>query len=160
MTTYALIFNNDGTLHNSHVYRDANIPTAELLPPDCGLATFNETTANFAFLYAYFVEDPGYITNSYMPQSAGGVTYNFNTSTFTFTERPPAPTLIEEIRTERNMRIAVTDDLVYVPDYPAGYMDQILAYRAALRDITDNIDPSWTDITHVVWPAIPAFIDV
>jgi putative NADH-flavin reductase len=66
--------------------------------------------------------------------------------------------LIDKIRAERNVKIAETDDLVYVPDYPAGYMDQILAYRAALRDITNNIDPAWTDIIHVVWPTKPNFI--
>lgn len=160
MTTYALIFNNDGTLYNSHVFRDADIPSVELLPPDCGLATFDETTANFAFLYAYFVEDPEHITNGHIPQSYGGATYNFETSTFTFALRPPEPSLLDKVRSERNIRIAKTDDLVYVPDYPAGYMDQILAYRAALRDITNNMDPSWTDIIHVQWPVIPAFIDV
>ena len=158
MTTYALIFNNDGTLHNSHVYIDADIPPAELLPPDCGLATFNETIANFAFLYAYFVEDPDRITNDYIPQSWGGATYNFETRSFTFALRDPEPLLIDKIRAERNVKIAETDDLVYVPDYPAGYMDQILAYRAALRDITNNIDPAWTDIIHVVWPTKPNFI--
>jgi hypothetical protein len=142
------------------VYRNEQIPPTELLPPDCGLATFDETIENFAFIYAYFVEDPEFITKEYVPQSMGGSTYNFETGTFTFVLRPPEPTLIEKIRAERNVRIAKTDDLVYVPDYPPGYMDQVLAYRAALRDITDNIDPSWTDITHVEWPTIPAFIDV
>lgn len=160
MTTYALIFNNDGTLHNSHVYQDAEIPPIELLPPDCRLVTFDETTDNFAFLYAYFVADPEFITNSYLPQSMGGATYNFESGTFDFALRPPGPSLIDEIRTERNFRLGKTDELVFVPDYPPGYMDQILAYRAALRDITDSIDPSWTDKTQVVWPTIPAFIDV
>jgi hypothetical protein len=158
MTTYALIFNNDGTMHSTNVYKDAEIPLVELLPPDCRLVTFDETDANFTFLYAYFVEDPDRITNDYMPQSYGGATYDFETNTFTFAPRPPEPSLIDRIRFERNLKIAETDDLVYVPDYPAGYMDQILAYRAALRDITDNIDPAWSDIIHVVWPTKPHFI--
>lgn len=158
MTTYALIFNNDGTLFHSHAFQDAEIPAVELLPPNCSLVTFDETTENFEFLYAYFIEDPDRLTNEYLPQSSGGCTYNFSTRSFAFALRPPEPSLLDKIRTERNQKIADTDDLVYVPDYPAGYMDQLLAYRAALRDITDNIDPAWTDVTHVVWPTKPAFI--
>lgn len=158
MTTYALIFKNDGTLFNSLYYTAADIPPVDCLPPDTQLVTFDETTENFEFLYAYYVDDVNKITSDYLPPQLGGSTYNFETKQFSFQLAPPAPTLLDMIRAERNLLLARTDALMHVPDYPEGYIDEIMAYRAALRDITDNLDPSWTQITQVVWPTPPNFI--
>lgn len=158
MTTYALIFNNNGTIFNSVCYKDSEIPSQECLPPDTQLVSFDETTENFDFLYAYYVDDANKITKDYLPAVDGGSMYDFDSKKFTFQLAPLPPTLIDLIREERAILLKQTDDLMHVPDYPAGYQEQLIAYRAALRDITDNLDPTWENITDVVWPTKPNFI--
>lgn len=59
----------------------------------------------------------------------------------------------QRVRDERNDLLAQTDYLV-MPDYviDAADFDAVTAYRAALRDITDQEDPF--DITWPVWEGV------
>ena len=54
-----------------------------------------------------------------------------------------------DLRAERNRRLAETDHWAY-QDTPDMTEEQ-MAYRQALRDITDN----YTSISNVVWPTKP-----
>lgn len=68
----------------------------------------------------------------------------------------PEPTdeeIAEQVRLERNRRIAATDYLA-MPDYPLSDEDKaaVMAYRQALRDVpTQDGFPR-----EVVWPEVPA----
>lgn len=72
-----------------------------------------------------------------------------------WSETPPPPTkeeLAEQVRAERNQKIAETDYLL-TPDYPisSAKLEEIKAYRKALRDITAQVGfPQ-----NVVWPVKP-----
>lgn len=56
--------------------------------------------------------------------------------------------LLNELRGERDKKLEETDTWG-LQDYPAS--DEQLAYRQALRDITDN----YTSLEDVVWPTKP-----
>lgn len=61
---------------------------------------------------------------------------------------------LEELRAERNRRLAETDYL-FTPDVNVGNKNQngyILSYRQQLRDLPENPD---LDLDNVVWPVKP-----
>ena len=158
MAKFGILLKEDGTLHSGFYYKEQDIPDENILPLDARLLVIEDTRSDYEFLYAYFVDDANRITTAYLPLYApGAFTYNFATSEFTF-NLAPVPNLLDEVRKERNIRIAETDDLMLVPDYPADLMQQLVTYREALRNITNNPDPSWTRIEDFPWPARPSFI--
>lgn len=63
------------------------------------------------------------------------------------------------VRTRRNRLLAATDVMLAVPDYPisAEQRDELLAWRAALRDLTATLDPA-APLDSVQWPARPGWI--
>lgn len=74
---------------------------------------------------------------------------------------PPVPTteeLAASVRAERNKRITATDYLV-MPDYPldTDKLEEIKAYRQALRDIPQQLGFPWNgpDDPACPWPVIP-----
>ncbi len=159
MAKYGILLKEDGTLHSGFWYKEEEIPELNVLPSDARLFTFDETRSDYEFLYAYFIEDLNKITSAYLPlHKPGAFTYNFESGEFTFNLAPFGPTLLDLVREERNIRIAQTDGLMSVPDYPSALRTQLLAYRQALRDITDNPDPAWTRVEHFPWPEKPDFI--
>lgn len=159
MAKYGILLKEDGTLFSGFWYKEQDLPDDAHIPPGAKLVTFDETRSDYEFLYAYFIEDTNKITSTYLPlQAPGAFTYNFDTAEFTFNPMPEGPSLLDQVREERNRRIAATDVLVAVPDYPADLMAQVLVYRQALRDITVNPDPSWTDPSQFPWPEKPHFI--
>ena len=73
---------------------------------------------------------------------------------------PPVPTLEElaaSVRAERNKLLALTDHLV-MPDYPldTGKLEEIKAYRQALRDIPQQPGFPWggPDDPECTWPSL------
>ncbi len=158
MAKFGILLKEDGTLHSGFWYSEENLPAPEVVPQDAKLLVIEDSRQDYEFLYAYFVEDINRITISYLPLYApGAFNYNFDTDSFTF-NLAPVPDVLAEVRRERNTRIAETDDLMLVPDYPADLKQQLISYRAALRDITNNPDPSWTKIEDFPWPERPHFI--
>ena len=158
MAKFGILLKEDGTLHSGFWYREEDLPNTELLPPDARLLVIEDTRQDYEFLYAYFVEDSNRITTRYLPmQAPNAFIYNWNTGEFTF-NLAPIPDLLFEVRRERNKRIAETDELMLVPDYPSDLKQQLIDYRAALRDITDNPDPSWERVEQFPWPERPHFI--
>ena len=160
MTTYGFYVKQDtGTTLNGHVFSGADLDAARnVVPVGCKIVTFDESHTDFDLLYALLVDNSSGLANSYLPVFLGGLVYNFENNEFTFVEAPPPPPLIDLIREERNRRLHLTDDLALVPDYPQELQDAVLNYRAALRDITDNIDPLWKNPEDVVWPTPPDHI--
>lgn len=74
---------------------------------------------------------------------------------------PPVPTteeLAASVRAERDKRITATDYLV-MPDYPldTDKLEEIKAYRQALRDIPQQLGFPWNgpDDPACPWPVIP-----
>lgn len=72
-----------------------------------------------------------------------------------WSDTPPPPTkeeLAEQVRAERNAKIAETDYLL-TPDYPISSLklEEVKAYRKALRDITAQADFPY----NVTWPVKP-----
>lgn len=159
MTKYALLCNDDGTLINHWAYTEETWPPADIVQPGQLLVEFTESTENFEILHAMFLTDATEISSQYLTPGDGGVTYNTNTQKFEF-HKPPIVSfsLLESIREHRNILLAQTDDNALVPDYPDALKAELLAYRTALRDITTNLDPSWTTLDAVVWPVRPDFI--
>ena len=86
-------------------------------------------------------------------------------------ELPPSPLTEDEqqkvwattVRAERDRRIAATDYLL-MPDYPApsdgDARNTWLAYRQALRDITEAQGFPWTGVESAPWPVPPAPIAI
>lgn len=158
MAKFGILLKEDGTLHSGFWYKEEDLPNPEVLPPDARLLVIEDTRPNYEFLYAYFVEDTNRITTRYLPLATpGAFNYNWETEEFTF-NLAPIPDLLGEVRRERNKRIEETDGLMLVPDYPADLKQQLIVYRAALRDITNNPDPSWERVEQFPWPERPHFI--
>lgn len=74
---------------------------------------------------------------------------------------PPVPTteeLATSVRAERDRRLATTDHLV-MPDYPldTDKLEEIKAYRQALRDLPQQIGFPWNgpDDPACPWPIEP-----
>lgn len=74
---------------------------------------------------------------------------------------PPVPTteeLATSVRAERDRRLATTDHLV-MPDYPldTDKLEEIKAYRQALRDLPQQIGFPWNgpDDPACPWPVVP-----
>lgn len=74
---------------------------------------------------------------------------------------PPVPTteeLATSVRAERDRRLATTDHLV-MPDYPldTDKLEEIKAYRQALRDLPQQIGFPWNgpDDPACPWPVEP-----
>ena len=74
---------------------------------------------------------------------------------------PPVPTteeLATSVRAERDRRLATTDHLV-MPDYPldTDKLEEIKAYRQALRDIPQQLGFPWNgpDDPACPWPIEP-----
>ncbi|PAL25464.1 phage tail assembly chaperone [Sphingopyxis sp. GW247-27LB] len=63
------------------------------------------------------------------------------------------------IRTRRNRLLAATDVMLAVPDYPisAEQREELIAWRAALRDLTATIDQA-APLDSVEWPARPSWL--
>lgn len=152
MTQYALFFNTETNKpYNMVVYRDAEIPPEDHWPPNTKLFVFDETTENFDMLYGVWVEDQEKV---YLDYDAFNVVLDPVTGEFTF---PMLAKLsnIELIREIRNKKIAETDVFMYAPDLPDSITQQLLAYRQALRDITNGLDPE-TAPDVITWPEMPA----
>lgn len=159
MAKYGILLKDDGTLFSGVRFTEEQLPSNEFIPPGANLFVFDETRSDYEFLYAYFISDDTRLTTEYKAfYQPGAFTFNFETSEFTFSPADIGLSVIEEVRIERGKRIAETDALMMVPDYPADLKSQLLAYRQALRDITNNLDPSWTDPTDFPWPEKPNFI--
>lgn len=151
MTQYALYFKKDTNLPlNWCVFQGENIPPLEVTPPGCELVSFDELSKDFDILYALYVEDP---EKKYFDYDMFTTTYNFETKEFSF-QKKVIPSNLEQIRAERNAKIAYTDDLVLAPDIPDELKNSLLEYRQALRDITDGLDPD-TSSHDVKWPELP-----
>ena len=61
--------------------------------------------------------------------------------------------LFVQLRTERDKRLAETDYYV-MPDYPATKLEEVKAYRQALRDLPAQPGAPWTEET-IPWPVNP-----
>jgi len=151
MTQYALFFNTQTNKpHSAVIYRDEQIPPQEVWPPNTDLFVFDETTPNFNKLYGIFVDDKEKV---YLDYDAFNTVRDPVTGEFTFPLMEKMSN-IEQIRWERNKKMEESDAFIYAPDLPESIMQELLAYRQALRDITNGIDPE-TPTYELNWPVLP-----
>lgn len=157
MKKYAiLVFKDTGVAGVAQAFVDEQIPSLNLLPPDKDLVEFDETHPDFDLLYALTIDDTAGVGAEYLAPIQGGVKYNFDTQRFEFTKDTP-PDVFEIARNTRNQMIRETDDLMLVPDMPQSLKDQLVTYRQALRDVTNNLTAD-TNPANIVWPERPHFI--
>lgn len=104
----------------------------------------NETEFNSMFVRVTAVDDEGNITEETNPANFG-VTWAEISAKKTELENDEP---LKLLRMHRNSKLAETDWWV-LPDRTAT--DEQLAYRQALRDITDT----YTSLDDVVWPEKP-----
>lgn len=100
---------------------------------------FNTTTLEFV--------DVGLPPNNYS-------TYNMGTSSWTW----DAPSVLRDVRSHKNV-LLYSSDWTQIPDNSLtdAQMATARTYRAALRDVTDNLDNP-ENVEAVSWPTPPSFI--
>lgn len=159
MTEFALyIRKENGLPYQTPPYVGDDVePALSVTPPDCELIIINNTNKDYDLLYAMLIEDPNSIAADYLPYQIGGLKYDFENKTFIFEKAVPFD-LAGAVRQERDRLLKQTDDLALVPDYPGDLHDQIVQYRAALRDLPKNLNSKWKTLEDVVWPERPAHI--
>lgn len=152
MARYGLFFRADTNKPlNLYIYRENELPPVETWPKDGSyLVTFDDTHQDYNMLYGVFVEDQD---REYSGYDGPNAVYDRATNTITVPQLPVV-TVIDQIRIERNRRIAWTDEIMFAPDLPANIKQELLDYRQALRDITKNLPPG-ADLHTAPWPEIP-----
>ena len=90
--------------------------------------------------------------DQYQPYLAAG-------DTLEYSDTLPGPTvenMFTALRAERDARLTATDKYL-LPDYPisADDLEQVKAYRTALRDLPDQPGAPWPD-GDIPWPVLPA----
>lgn len=153
MARYGLFFRGDTNKPvNLYLYRENEFPPVEAYPKDGSyFVTFDENTPNYDLIYGVLVDDKEKIYGEY---DSFNTTYDVATNTFTFVKKS-IPSVIDQIRIERDRRLAFTDELMFAPDYPDDIKQALLDYRQALRDITKNL-PAGADVLTAPWPELPS----
>jgi hypothetical protein len=156
MTKYGfLIYSDTGIpVYNSGFAEEA-IPPSNLLPNNSEIVTFDETTPHFELLHAFFFGDPNRLTIEYKAAVDGGVIYDTATKTFSF-HKQDFSIKLDEVKIVRNQLLAATDKYMLIPDLPQTIKDDVLAYRATLRDITTKVGTEWHTVFDVQWPEFPS----
>ena len=135
-------------------FQELEIPPDSVIPSNTEVVIFTDSTPNFDLLYAFFFGDSDKLTVEYKLATQGGVIYDTVNKTFSFHKQDYTIDL-DQLKLARNDLLAATDKYMRVPDLPQDILDQVLAYRTALRDITSKVGTEWLTIFDVQWPEFP-----
>lgn len=155
MAVYGLIVNRDtGLPHLNYGLTEEQMPDDLFIPHGCALVKFDDDHKDAALLKALLFVDHENMSVDYKQPVEGGIKYNFDTNTFTF-EKINFELNIDALRAVRNNFLSQTDKYMMIPDLPDDIKQELLVYRAALRDATSKVGTEWKTIHDVEWPEFP-----
>ena len=156
MKKYGILINSQtGVPVRNTGFQELEIPSGNILPLNTEVVIFTNSTPDFNLLQAFFFTDPDRLTTEYKQPIQGGVVYDFNTKSFNF-HKEDYSIKLDDVKFVRNQLLSNTDKYMLIPDLPQSIKNDVVAYRTALRNITDKVGTEWKTVFDVQWPEFPS----